>query len=132
MAITLAVLRSAVLSGADLSGAKYIPKLAAAQTSVVPDEGDYTAWKKCKDSVIVKLLIPAKARRSNATGRKCRAELAKVLEVIGAAVGISKHDGSTRYEVGKTVKCDEWCEDRWRECAGGIHHFITRLEAENY
>jgi hypothetical protein len=90
------------------------------------------AWKKCQDGVIVRLKIPAAARRSNATGRKCRAEFAEVLEVIGAKVGTSTHDGKTRYAVGKTVKCDAWCEDRWQECAGGIHFFLTREEAEAY
>jgi hypothetical protein len=41
----------------------------------------------------VKLRIPAAARRSSATGRKCRAEFAEVLEVIGAEFGVSQHDG---------------------------------------
>jgi hypothetical protein len=78
------------------------------------------------------LTVPSKARRSNATGRKCRAEFVKVLDVIGAEVGISKHDGKTEYRKGKIVRCDKWEEDRWIECGGGIHFFITRYEAENY
>ena len=122
----------AVLSGAVLRGAKFISKLAAAQISIVPEEGDYIGWKKCQGGVIVKLLIPAKARRSNATGRKCRAEFAKVLEVIGADRGVSLHDGATKYETGKTVKADKWDATRWEECSGGIHHYITRIEAENH
>jgi hypothetical protein len=32
----------------------------------------------------------------------------------------------------KTVVCDVWGEGRWVECAGGIHFFITRAEAEAY
>ena len=124
-------LASANLSGANLAGAKIDP-LTAARTSIVPDEGDYTGWKKCRGDVLVKLLIPAAAKRSNATGRKCRAEFVRVLEVFGADVGISQHDGITEYRAGKEVRCDSWNDNRWDECSCGIHHFITRVEAENY
>jgi hypothetical protein len=127
----VAILRGADLSEADLSGAKDIPAFASAQTVIVP-EGQIVGWKKCRDNVIVKLIIPAEARRSNATGRKCRAEYADVAEVIGAEAGISRHDGMTKYRVGQRVTCHEWWEDRWEECAGGIHFFITRDEAEAY
>jgi hypothetical protein len=125
-------LYGANLSGANLSGAKNIPEELSARLTIVPEEGDYTAWKKCNGGVLVKLLIPAEARRSNATGRKCRAEFAKVLQVLGADVGVSMHDQKTEYRVGETVRCDTWGEDRWQECAGGIHHFITRKEALDY
>ena len=124
-------LREATLSGADLSGAKDIPVIAAAQTIITP-EGQIVGWKKCRNGIIVKLTIPAEARRSNAAGRKCRAEYADVSEVIGAEVGISTYDGMTKYRVGQRVTCDNWCEDRWQECAGGIHFFLTREEAEAY
>ena len=126
-----AYLRGADLRGAYLSGGKNIPAFAITKTVIVP-EGQIVGWKKCRDNVIVKLTIPAEARRSNATGRKCRAEYADVAEVIGAGVGISMHDGMTEYRVGQRVTCDKWCEDRWEECAGGIHFFITRDEAEAY
>ena len=125
-------LRRANLSGADLRGAKNLTALFAARTSIVPQTGGYEAWKKCQNGVIVKLLIPAEARRSNATGRKCRAEFADVLEIFGGSVAVSKHDSEVTYSVGQRVVCHEWEEDRWIECAGGIHHFITREEAEDY
>jgi len=124
-------LRGCNLSGSDLSGCKEIPVIAAAQTSITPD-GSLIGWKKCQSGVIVKLRIPEDARRSNATGRKCRAEFVDVMEVIGSDVGISQHDGETKYVTGRRVICDTWCEDSWNECAGGIHFFITREEAENY
>lgn len=108
-------------------------ELLFARISIHPEFGTpFVGWKKCCNNVIVKLAIPSKSRRSNATGRKCRAEYVKVLEVFGAKKGISQHDLRTTYEVGKIVRCDNWNEDRWQECAGGIHFFITRIEAENY
>ena len=124
-------LRGADLRGANLRGAMNIPPFASAQTSITP-EGQLIGWKKCKNGLIVKLSIPTDARRSNASGRKCRAEFADVIETIGGDVGISQHDGKTEYRVGARVTCDNWCEDRWQECAGGIHFFITREEAEDY
>ena len=68
----------------------------------------------------------------SATGRKCRAERAKVLEVIGDEVGVSRHDKNFTYKVGQWVRSDEWDDNRWNECSSGIHFFLTRVEAENY
>ena len=122
-------LSRADLSRANLSGAKN-SELALARTSILP-EGNLVGWKRCRGGVIAKLLISQKTRRSNGTGRKCRAESAKVLQVFGAAEGVSKHDGKTVYRKGKTVTCDTWNEDRFVECGGGIHFYLTRIEAEN-
>jgi hypothetical protein len=124
-------LSGADLYGADLYGAKNA-ELVWAQTSIVPDHGPLFGWKICENNVLVRLFIPSKARRSNATGRKCRAERAKVLEVIGAEIGISKHDSTFTYKTGQWVRADKWDENRWEECSGGIHFFLTRIEAENY
>ena len=125
-----AYLSRANLFKANLSGAKNIEQVEAL-TTILP-EGDLIGWKLCNDKVIVKMQIPTDAKRSNSTGRKCRAEYIKVLEVIGAEVGISKYDGTTKYKAGEIVRCDKWDENRWEECSGGIHFFITRREAENY
>ena len=95
-------------------------------------DGDLIGWKKCAGGVIVKLRIPQDAPRSHAFGRKCRAGFADVLEVIGADNGVSIHDGKTEYEAGMRVIAHEWCEDWRQECAGGIHFYITRIEAENH
>ncbi len=131
-------LYGANLSGADLSKADLSraslsraenAELVWARTSICP-EGQIIGWKKCKYGVIVKLSIPEDARRSNATGRKCRAEFADVLEIFRSDAAVSLHDGKTSYRVGERVTPHEWCEDRWQECAGGIHFYITREEAE--
>jgi len=127
-----ASLRGADLRGADLCGAKNIPKAVMAALQVLPDEGDIVGWKKCKEGVIVKLLVKSDTPRSSATTRKCRAKEVTVLEVFGAMCGVSKYDGKTLYEKGCVVECDTWGEDRWNECVGGIHFFITRQEAEDY
>ena len=123
-------LAGANLARANLARAKGA-ELAIARTRILPD-GDLIGWKKCKDDVIVKLKIPAEAKRSSAFGRKCRAEFADVLEVHGAEVGIGQHDGKTEYRTGERVKADSWDENWMEECSHGIHFYITRLEAENH
>lgn len=123
-------LRGANLYGAGLRGAKdpYLP-------IACPDAGAFTAWKKRRDGRIVKLLIPADAKRCSATTRKCRASKAVVLEITGDdgatyETAVSLQDKRFIYEVGKTVEPDSFDEDRWNECSNGIHFFITRGEAE--
>ncbi len=124
-------LRSANLSGANLKDAKDAD-YALAQSSILPETGPIWGWKKCRNNVLVKLVVGNTAKRSHAAGRKCRAEHVKVLEVIGAEVGISTYDGRTQYRVGDVVRCAHWDADRWNECSGGIHFFLTRIEAERY
>jgi hypothetical protein len=46
--------------------------------------------------------------------------------------GYSNYNSEFKYEVGKTVTCDQWNDDWTIECGGGIHFFITRQEAEDY
>jgi hypothetical protein len=123
------------LRDADLSYAENIPDYVSATTSIVPD-GDLVVYKQLANGSIATLKIPASARRSNATGRKCRAEYAEVLAIQdkeGGAIesDVSWYDSNFVYRVGETVHPHEWCEDRWQECAGGIHFYLTRYEAEN-
>jgi uncharacterized protein YjbI with pentapeptide repeats len=128
-------LSRANLYGADLSRVNNIgeaknAELAQAQTSILP-EGNLVGWKKCRGGVIVKLLIPQKARRSNATGRKCRAEYAKVLRIFGSEFAVSTHDPAFVYRKGAIVKpSNGWDENRFVECGSGIHFYLTRGEAE--
>ena len=123
-------LYGADLCGADLSRAKDAA-VVTARTRILP-EGALIGWKKLRNGVIAKLRIPEEAKRSHAFGRKCRAEFADVLEVMGADVGISKHDKNVTYKAGQRVTPDSF-DDTWQnECAPGIHFFITREEAEAY
>jgi len=121
----------AYLCGADLCGAKN-SDLVIAATRILP-AGDLIGWKKCLGDVLVKLRIPAAAKRSHAFGRKCRAEYVEVLEVIGADVGVTLNYGpQTEYRVGEIVWPDSWDDDWMNECSHGIHFFITEAEARAY
>lgn len=139
-------LRDADLSHANLSDANHV-QLSIAKTSILPDEGDIIGWKKAwtddtmpPKSVIVKLLIPADAQRSNATGRKCRASKARVLDLQDKqgnslppdTTAYSGHDTDFTYKKGETIHVEDFDTNRWKECAPGIHFFITRIEAVEY
>ncbi len=149
-------LREADLFGADLRGANLCganlseANLSGANTNNIfydeytcffamqcPEEGTYIGYK-IAGNLIVKLEIPADAKRSSATSRKCRASKAKVISITDkegnpAVQSVSSdYDPCFVYTVGETVEVPDFCEDRWVECAPGIHHFITRQEAVLY
>ena len=136
-------LSGADLSQANLSGANHV-KLSIAKTSILPDEGDIIGWKKAITldgaPIIVKLLIPADAQRSNATGRKCRASTARVLDLQDKqgnslppdTTAYSLYDPDFTYQKGETIHVEDFDTNRWDECAPGIHFFITRIEAAEY
>lgn len=140
--------RGADLSGADFSGARNVPFIPLA----CPDTGAFIGFKKANMRtlingsvdivhVIVELEISADARRSSSTGRKCRCDKARVLSITtldGAAISgnaepvRSNYDPRFEYKVGEIVTEPNFCEDRWEECAPGIHFFINRQEAVEY
>ena len=124
-------LRGANLCGADLRGAKgcYLS---------CPTEGSFIGWKKASGH-IVKLRIPEDARRSSATRDKCRCDRAYVVEIQNmdgtrATVDAvrSDHDQNFVYTVGATVEVPDFDDNRWSECAPGIHFFIDRRAAVEY
>ena len=126
-------LARANLAGANLADVKNV-ELALAMTEIVPREGSFVGWKKCRGNAIVKLRIPEDAKRSNATGRKCRASKVEVLDIVDAhgyqiPAATSKYDRSFSYIVGTTVEVSDFCENRLKECAAGIHFFLTEEEA---
>ena len=129
----------AALYGADLRDTKNVPYI----PMICPEEGDFIGWKKAEKAegskVIVKLRIPYDAKRSSATTRKCRCSKAEVIAIYNLdgteaeeRTCYSDYDNNFIYEVGKTVEVTDFSEDRWSECAKGIHFFINRQEAIDY
>ena len=124
------------LRGAKLRGVRYNEQTAY-YAMQCPEKGAYIGYKKAEGK-IVELEIQADAKRSSATTRKCRASKAKVLSITSIdgkehfKKAKSSRDNSFVYRVGETVEVKDFDEDRWNECSTGIHHFITREEAERY
>ena len=124
-------LRDANLRGANLRDAKgcYLS---------CPTEGSFIGWKKASGH-IVKLRIPEDARRSSATGHKCRCDKAYVMEIQNMDgtkatedTVRADHDKNFVYTVGATVEVPDFDDNMWSECAPGIHFFIDRRAAVEY
>ena len=137
-------LYNANLYGADLCDVKNAALLFA-QTCICPEKGSFIGFKKARyghgKRCIIELEIPADAKRSNGSGRKCRASKARVVSITdlegnpidGSECVYSDYDDSFTYSNDVTVEPTEpFCEDRWNECASGIHFFMTREEAVDY
>lgn len=138
-----ASIRGAILDDAtfqDCTNMPYIPM-------TCPETGAFVAYKiayrlNADFSTInpdrwcvIKLEIPEDAKRSSATGRKCRASKAKVL-VIESVDGSqsfgfaqSTWDRDFIYKRGETYEIKNFDENRFNECAPGIHFFLGRNEA---
>ena len=130
-------LTRAILYRADLRGAKNVPFIPMA----CPDEGEFIGWKKAgvkSHQVLVKLKILEDSKRSSATGRKCRTDKALVLSIFDlreekeCSEAFSNYDNDFKYTVGEIVSVPDFDDDRFNECAPGIHFFINKEEALNY
>ena len=102
-----------------------------------PEKGSFIAYKKA-NGCIIKLLILEDSKRSSATTVKCRCDKAKVLDIENIKTGLkvmevrSNYDSKFIYRVGEIVSVDNFDDDRWNECAPGIHFFMNKESAINY
>ena len=104
-----------------------------------PETGSFIGYKKAFYKKIVKLQICEDAKRSSATTKKCRCSKALVLaieNIDGSDSGLqeikSYFDFSFIYRVGKIVEVSDFDDNRWNECAPGIHFFMDRQDAIDY
>ena len=116
-------------------GSNYIPYIPLQ----CPSDGAFVGWKKV-NNVLIKLEIPADAKRSSATTNKCRCDKAKVLGFYDS-LGSKELDitelvndkyEKCKYVKGEMVYPDSFDEDRWNECGHGIHFFINKQDAIDY
>src|SRR5574344_1725835 len=103
-----------------------------------PEEGSFIGFKKAA-GCIVKLRVTESAKRSSATTHKCRCSEAEVMEIQNMygtrserTSVCSEYDRNFIYSVGEIVSVPDFDDDRWNECARGIHFFMSRQEAVNY
>lgn len=149
--LTGIILKDVNLSNADLSYA-YLDHITQLNTNFTnakglndkcPKEGSFIGWKKCSNKAckffVVKLEIPADAKRSSATTNKCRCDKAKVLEIQnkdGTVADIDKvysiYDKNFYYKTGEMVYSDSFDDKFWNECGHGIHFFMKRKDAVDY
>lgn len=138
--LSLADLTGVNLSKANLHGTYLLSaKNIGYMPLACPSEGAFIGWKKYK-TFLIKLEIPEDAKRSSATGGKCRCDKAKVLDISnldGTDAGISSvinrnYSPHITYTIGEMVYPDSFDNDRWDECSNGIHFFINKKDAIDY
>ena len=120
---------------ANLRGSEYVPYI----PFQCPSDGAFVGWKTV-NNVLIKLEIPADAKRSSATTNKCRCDKAKVLGFYDT-LGVNELNiielvndkyEKCKYVKGEMVYPDSFDEDRWNECSHGIHFFINKQDAIDY
>jgi len=107
---------------------------------VCPVEGAFIGWKVDCNGQLIKLLIPADAKRVSPYGeRKCRCDKAFVLEIQNMdgtpaenEVTCSRWSPDFYYKINEWVYPDQFDDDRSYACSHGIHFFMERQEAINY
>ena len=130
-------LKGANLEGANLKGANLKgTKIPLHQMQIVPSSGSFFGFKKTAEGAIIRLLIPASAKRvGGVVGRKCRASevfIESVLDGRTETEFTSTHDSTFRYKLRTWVKPDKFNDSPFVECSYGIHFFITEQEAREY
>ena len=122
-------------SGNDMSGLTY--DHCGGLDEKCPKTGTFIGYKRTKDAIVT-LRIPGEAKRSSVASDKCRCSKAAVLAIEDINTGkplpttLSTFDNNFIYQVGETVKIDNFDQNRWNTCAPGIHFFMTKQEAKNY
>ena len=136
-------LRDANLQKANLLTANLIEVIGLDRRSIVPEAGQFIAYKKVEDGdcnrYILTLLVSKHSPRiGGLTERKCRVQRVKVLKaetVDGKPTSLtrfySSHTRDFQYHVGQWVK-SSFNRDIREVCTSGIHCFITKQEAIDY
>ena len=137
-------LRDTNLFGVNLKNANIIYVEISEDTKIdypiaCPETGSFIGYKKAVCEYIVKLQICKDAKRSSATTKKCRCSKALVLaieNIYGSDSVLQEiesiYNPSFVYRVGKIVEVPDFDDNRWNECAPGIHFFMDRQDAVEY
>jgi hypothetical protein len=130
-----AILKEANLYGANLDQAK-LPDYQIPQNEVL------TVYKKVCEDIVLKLEIPADAKRTaSLVGNKCRCDKAKVIGWmhikyedfrVEPNTFYSIYDVKFQYKMGEYVVEPKYNNDPRVECTEGIHFFMDLEAAKDY
>ena len=137
-------LKDANLFGVNLKNANIINAEINENTKIdypiaCPETGSFIGYKKAVSEKIVKLQICKDAKRSSATTKKCRCSKALVLaieNIDGSDSGLQEiksiYNHCFIYRVGEIAEVPDFDDNRWNECAPGLHFFVDRQDAVEY
>jgi hypothetical protein len=122
-----------ILYDAVFRNAHNVPESARVFSRITPETGSFEMWKKCDGDVLVKLLVPADAKRENGCSRLLRVSKAVVLEILGPhgeTTVRNMSDPAVEYRLGDVVTPRKGFDPDWEnEYSGGIHGYLSRAEA---
>ena len=130
-------LRGADLRGANLGGANlYGAKNFVFHCQVIPEEGEFIAYKKVQGGVVLTLLVPEYAGRVTPySDRKSRVSHAIPVRAERSGKPISEtefrsmHDSEFVYRLGVVSEVKDFDDRRTEVCTRGIHVYATKAEA---
>ena len=137
-------LRGANLRGVKLQNTDIVCAVISEDTKIdypiaCPETGSFIGYKKAVSEKIVKLQICKDAKRSSATTKKCRCSKALVLaieNIDGSDSGLQEiksiYNHCFIYRVGEIAEVPDFDDNRWNECAPGLHFFVDRQDAVEY
>ena len=119
------------------SGAKNMPEIIIRDFDEVPQGDIVSVWKKVRENLIVRLEIPADAKRINIDKTRCKADrvIVKSIEDLDGNPSKKKsvaslHDPGFIYKLGDTISIYSFKEDT--SMTDGIYFFMDRKNAEKY
>ena len=137
-------LRGTNLRGAKLQNTDIVCAVISEDTKIdypiaCPETGSFIGYKKAVSEKIVKLQICKDAKRLSATTKKCRCSKALVLaieNIDGSDSGLQEiksiYNHCFIYRVGEIAEVPDFDDNRWNECAPGLHFFVDRQDAVEY
>ena len=131
------IFTSAILIDANLEGLKDSDRTVHFRMAC-PEKGYFFAYKKCFNDRMVKLLIPADAKRCSSTTNACRCDKAITVAIMNTdksgfyTEASSFVDENFVYRLGEMAYADSYHEDRWLDSSHGIHFWMSFEEALGY
>lgn len=131
------IFTSSLLMGANLEGLNATERTVHFRISC-PETGYFFGYKKCFNDRMVKLLIPADAKRSSSTSNACRCDKAITVAIMNKdktgfyTEANSFVDENFIYRLGEMSYADSYNEDRWLDSSNGIHFWMSFDEALKY
>jgi len=130
-------LRGAGLQDADLRDAN-LDGTELPAYECIPQEGGFVAYKYTSEHLL-RLQVPADADRTSClTGPKCRAERARVTDILkpdGSECDTetaTSHHREFTYHEGETAVADDWDSDIRVACTSGIHFYLSKRLAQRH
>lgn len=128
-------LRGTDLSGADLTHVKIYTALLDKKDEIrkgIVLAKPMKGYKKTVEGVVITAEIPAGAVVYSINGKKCRTNMATILDTAGHKLLHSKFDLNFTYKRGQKIIIPDFDVRYNVECGTGFHFFRTKKDAKEY